>query len=337
MRLSELTDPKKLELPDIEVGDEVLVGKFKNRKATVKGFKTDDNNQPVLKTDKGDQKLFKPRIKKLMTEGLIVIPPKMLEHIDFLLTYNLLWKMRDRFKGVARQMPEQYSAFKNLVADFGEELPAEPYPKDQKIYVVNVPVDLRGMPGTYDHLEPRIKNIRFAIDWREGGTKHGAWLSDKDALIIYPFSIDFLSRFPEKRSHPEDLMIGLHTLREVMTHELRHMVQFVLLHDHPEQTKQKPGYEKHGKEYNLSPVEFDPTIGSAVREFLNLWNVYSDGNSRRMPLARAVRQFVGIEKTGAFDTFGAPNFFLHLRDNAPARYKVAIAKFFKELTAKLQA
>lgn len=57
-----------LSLPDIEVGDEVMVGKFKNRKATVQGFTTDDHNQPVLKTDKGPQKLFKPRISKLSKE-----------------------------------------------------------------------------------------------------------------------------------------------------------------------------------------------------------------------------------------------------------------------------
>jgi|TARA_B110000444_G_scaffold230476_1_gene237728 hypothetical protein len=55
-----------LQLPNIEIGDEILVGKFKNRKATVTGFAVDDNNQPVLKTTKGDQKLFKPRIVKLM-------------------------------------------------------------------------------------------------------------------------------------------------------------------------------------------------------------------------------------------------------------------------------
>jgi hypothetical protein len=54
--------------PAINVGDEVKVGKFKNRRAEVKGFTTDKNNQPVLKTDKGDQQLFKPRISKLMKE-----------------------------------------------------------------------------------------------------------------------------------------------------------------------------------------------------------------------------------------------------------------------------
>jgi hypothetical protein len=50
----------------IWINNGILVGKFKNRKATVTGFATDENNQPVLKTTKGDQKLFKPRIVKLM-------------------------------------------------------------------------------------------------------------------------------------------------------------------------------------------------------------------------------------------------------------------------------
>ncbi len=57
---------KALDLPTIEPGDTVLVGKFKNRKAEVKGLTHDDKGQPVLKTTKGDQKLFKPRLAKLM-------------------------------------------------------------------------------------------------------------------------------------------------------------------------------------------------------------------------------------------------------------------------------
>jgi hypothetical protein len=68
-----LSDPKKtqklvaeLKLPDLEVGDTLLVGKFKNRKAEIKGFDTDENNQPVADTTKGQQKIFKPRIAKLM-------------------------------------------------------------------------------------------------------------------------------------------------------------------------------------------------------------------------------------------------------------------------------
>ena len=53
-----IAEAEKLELDPIETGDIVYVGRFKNRKATVKGFKTDDNGQPILKTNKGDTKLF---------------------------------------------------------------------------------------------------------------------------------------------------------------------------------------------------------------------------------------------------------------------------------------
>ena len=61
---------KAYELPRLVVGDVLLVGKFKNRKATITGFSSDENNQPVAQTDKGDQKIFKPRIAKLMPAKL---------------------------------------------------------------------------------------------------------------------------------------------------------------------------------------------------------------------------------------------------------------------------
>jgi hypothetical protein len=54
------------QLPALAVGDVLLVGKYKNRKATITGFSVDENNQPVAQTDKGDHKIFKARIAKLM-------------------------------------------------------------------------------------------------------------------------------------------------------------------------------------------------------------------------------------------------------------------------------
>lgn len=59
---------KELKLPDLKVGDIMMVGKFKNKKATITGFTTDKHGQPIAKTDKGDQQIFKGRIKKLMDE-----------------------------------------------------------------------------------------------------------------------------------------------------------------------------------------------------------------------------------------------------------------------------
>jgi len=65
----QFNEDEKISLPDLEAGDELMVGKFKNRKATIKGFKKDKNNQPVAKTNKGDQQIFKGRVKKLMDES----------------------------------------------------------------------------------------------------------------------------------------------------------------------------------------------------------------------------------------------------------------------------
>jgi hypothetical protein len=53
---------------DIDVGDMVLVGRFKNRRAIVKGFTHDKNNQPQVITTKGTYSLYRFRINKIMPE-----------------------------------------------------------------------------------------------------------------------------------------------------------------------------------------------------------------------------------------------------------------------------
>lgn len=63
-------DSDKYQPPELEVGDEILKGKFKNSPAKIKGFTKDKHNQPVLKTNKGDVQLFKPRVSKLVSEEM---------------------------------------------------------------------------------------------------------------------------------------------------------------------------------------------------------------------------------------------------------------------------
>lgn len=62
---------KEYQPPEINVGDEIKVGKFKNKSAKVTGFTKDKHNQPQLKTNQGPQQLFKPRIVKLMDPNII--------------------------------------------------------------------------------------------------------------------------------------------------------------------------------------------------------------------------------------------------------------------------
>lgn len=59
---------ERLELPNVALGDEIRIGKFKNRTAIVTGFSTDKHGQPILLTNKGSVTLFKPRLVKLMKD-----------------------------------------------------------------------------------------------------------------------------------------------------------------------------------------------------------------------------------------------------------------------------
>ena len=90
MRWKEIFETK-LNLPDIETGDEIFVGKFKNRRATITGFKKDDHNQPVLKTTRGDQKLFKPRFPKLEESSADDLTASDIVRKAWIETYNYIY------------------------------------------------------------------------------------------------------------------------------------------------------------------------------------------------------------------------------------------------------
>ena len=50
-------DLKKSYTLTLKKGDAILVGKFRNRKAKIKGFSFDDKDQPVVHTTKGKRKM----------------------------------------------------------------------------------------------------------------------------------------------------------------------------------------------------------------------------------------------------------------------------------------
>lgn len=46
-----------------KIGEEILTGKFRNRSEIVKGYEIDENNQPIIVTNKKKRKLFPFRLK----------------------------------------------------------------------------------------------------------------------------------------------------------------------------------------------------------------------------------------------------------------------------------
>ena len=51
---------------EINVGDNVEVGRFRNVTARIKDISIDENGQPVIITSKGPKKLFSCRLSKLL-------------------------------------------------------------------------------------------------------------------------------------------------------------------------------------------------------------------------------------------------------------------------------
>jgi hypothetical protein len=57
---------EELVIPEIKVGDLILLGKWKNKRGIVKSIAKDENGQPVVVTDKGRFSLYNFRINDLM-------------------------------------------------------------------------------------------------------------------------------------------------------------------------------------------------------------------------------------------------------------------------------
>lgn len=75
MRFLEALNEKKKEKDlsksysaELEKGDEVLIGKYRNKEAEIKGFSKDKHNQPVMHTTKGTRKVHAFRIADDMPE-----------------------------------------------------------------------------------------------------------------------------------------------------------------------------------------------------------------------------------------------------------------------------
>ena len=264
-----------------------------------------------------------------LTEGLIAVPPAMRDHIIFLMTFHYLWWAKWRIKSSGQEWPELSRAIDAEAKKIDSDIPSSRYSVDRDISVTKIPVSVEGLPTNYTKLQPRVTSILFAIMWNKT-TDLGGWNHAKNALVVYPEAIDYMSYWPSRRSHPEDISIAILTLKGTIDHELRHMMQYVFLGQHEAQRKYKSGYNKGGADYYTSPVEFDPAIGSIAQEFVSLYGIANE--ARPHDLATAMAMFVGARPTpSSHHIFSEVRFFKHMRTVAPQRYRLAVKKFFKEV------
>lgn len=66
--LQETKKEKESYTKTLEKGDEILMGKYRNKKAEIKSFEKDKHNQPVVNTTKGKRNVYSFRIADDMPE-----------------------------------------------------------------------------------------------------------------------------------------------------------------------------------------------------------------------------------------------------------------------------
>lgn len=258
-----------------------------------------------------------------LSEGLIKIPTLWLKKgRGILITQMITWAEHRLKDSKNAEMNEAVAQLRRQYAD--EIVPKWTYKPDSKVVAMNVKTD--DLEGSYEGLKAKTDILGIAVVWMER-EDHGIFMIHRDTVAIFPLSWSYLRNFGNERTHPDDLRIGLEAALSTLEHELRHAVQFILL-PHEHQRKQKPGYKDYKGEYLTSPVEFDPTIGSAVREYMDYLEA-GEKHSRRF-----LEIYLGLRKTGMFGVQPHP-MFKALRKDSPVQYRVAIKKFLGELANKL--
>ena len=275
----------------------------------------------------------------VLTEGLLKVPGTTLDHINFLATYNILHYVKSRFtkhgSNLKDEYPEHWAGLLNSIQKFGVGIPDTQY-RGGEVYVDRVPLDVEEVKAAYKGNAPSVDSLLLAIAWNNDADA-GGYLPEKNTIVIFPLANNYISHFPDgPHSHPNDISVSMVNIKGTIEHELRHAMQFLVLGKYAAQKKTKPGYEKNGVDYHTSPIEFDPSIGSAVEQFMILWSHRNEGNNLdEKSLEDAVKKFVGTIPSRPNDLFEPMAFFRNLKSGAPVRYRRAVKKFIVELTKQL--
>jgi hypothetical protein len=273
-----------------------------------------------------------------LTEGLIAVPPKMFAPIWRLVQRQVLWWAADRLNSTKGDFSHHVIAVKVLASEAGIEIPDQPFPNDIAATYVNC--ESTNMPASYQKLIPDREQIIAAVQWTNDDNSLGSWMPNKGKgkgiLVIRPLSCGALAKWPE-RGYPEAIDYTLSVLRDTVEHELRHVVQYVWLRGiDPSQVEIKAGYNSGGGnrkangDYYRSQVEFDPSIGSAVNDFMQEWRLAKEYEMNPR-LKKAIRTFVALDKSDTFGLFANSSFFKALRNGDPEKYRLAVKKFITEL------
>lgn len=267
-------------------------------------------------------------IRNPLNEGLIKVPENILDHFTFLATYNILHWVKSKFTPeLKEQYPRHWQEIGKLASELGVGIPNTPYRVKNNLFVEVTSISSKHLPDHYPRKPPAI--LYFCISW-DRSPNLGAYIPDRNIVMIYPMSNRFISDYPNEHfSQPSDLRTGILQIKATIEHELRHAVQYIIFDDHPKQRNRIGDY--NDENYYNSPIEFDPLIGSAISDFITLWDSDIWERKQKPTFEIALKKYVGAISTDPSDIFYPPKFFVSLRKKSFRKYKAAVKKFLIDL------
>ena len=290
-------------------------------------------------------------VSDIIEEGLLKVPPSLLENVMRIIAHDMLWMLRD--KTPKAKYPAHYAAVLQEAKKRGIKLPREKFKVPEKgARFISQPIG-DDIPQSYAHIKPNRNVIKVVLDYgtfeKVGDTiaYHWNWRrkdenkqpvgEEESVLIIHMRRIRGVKEFPERRT-PEEVPYIIDALKNIVRHELQHAIQYAFLRDTDKsQIGKLPNYSSHQDDYMASQVEFDPQVTDAVHDFLEMWGILNQpGVIRKPTLMKGIKQYIGLLPPATMNGYAMAPIFKALKKNDPQKYRKAVAKFFTELTAELK-
>jgi hypothetical protein len=299
-----------------------------------------------------------------LEEGLIKVPPMMKRDVLVAAAYHLLDFAQNNLKEGSKNQtyaPKKVEYLMQAIKDVRKKFrimkPRKTPQVGGGIMVYDINFDKREMPANYN-IPKGQKPVSLVLDYANKVISKNAaasWNNRMRAITINMHNKALLDVFRMKDYSKAyyQLTYMLKELSSNIEHELAHMIGDVFIAKFDPQTQyKKKNYSLRNvstagapsDDYYTSPVEFEPFIITTVNEFQQhvetLEEIFGKeggfGVVKKMDIRDQADKFVGAKRrSGPTDTYAHP-FYLALKKKAPKRWKIAVAKFMKEISPILR-
>lgn len=273
-----------------------------------------------------------------LDEGVVKVPPKLYGKMKDLLWTSVLSRNYDRYMDSETIDKKFFKFISKLMLKYNVTKNVES-PYFEKVFNYNI----KSMSSNYPRIKsPQITTIIITDDVKLkngtsfmknlGGQYKGKGKTNQSILINCSFYL--LDKYPNT---VKDLSVAgfkssMKKIEQVIEHELMHSVQFNLLKGVDKTQFSKATIDKYPKAtdrelYCLSPVEFDPTIVSAIADYadvLLLKKAYSDTKIPEIESFHDITNPSNVSRNGI--GFESKMFFSTLKKYDLPRWKIAVKK-----------